>query len=80
MNDQAPAPEESVHLIVAKDAEVTIEYHPEDWVAFILFWSLAFIVFPAVLHALRPQRQPGLDRGDRALRLDVDRVHRRRAW
>jgi hypothetical protein len=36
---------DSVHLIVAKDAEVTIEYYPEDWLAIILFWSLAFIVF-----------------------------------
>ena len=34
-----------VHLIVAKDAEVVIEHHPEDWLAFVLFWSLAFIVF-----------------------------------
>jgi len=22
-----------------------IEHHPEDWVAFVLFWALAFIVF-----------------------------------
>ena len=22
-----------------------IEHHPEDWIAFVLFWSLAFIVF-----------------------------------
>src|SRR5262245_46166320 len=43
--DQSQPPDESVHLIVAQDAEVTIEYHPEDWIAFILFWSLAFIVF-----------------------------------
>src|SRR5512146_2969022 len=34
-----------VHLIVAKDAEVVIEHHPEDGLAFVLFWSLAFIVF-----------------------------------
>jgi TRAP-type C4-dicarboxylate transport system permease small subunit len=34
-----------VHLIVAKDEEVTIERHPEDWIAIVLFWSLAFIVF-----------------------------------
>jgi TRAP-type C4-dicarboxylate transport system permease small subunit len=39
------APDEDVHLIVAKDAEVTIERHPEDWLAFVLFWALAFIVF-----------------------------------
>ena len=43
--DKSPPPEEGAHLIVAKDAEVTVEYHPEDWIAFILFWSLAFIVF-----------------------------------
>ena len=22
-----------------------IEHHPEDWIAFVLFWALAFIVF-----------------------------------
>ena len=37
------APSDDVHLIVAKDEEVVIEYHPEDWIAFALFWSLAFI-------------------------------------
>ncbi len=36
---------DNVHLIVAKDEDVTIEYYPEDWFAGILFWSLAFIVF-----------------------------------
>ena len=36
---------EQTHLIVAKDEEVVIEHHPEDWIAIILFWSLAFIVF-----------------------------------
>ena len=40
----APKPEE-VHLIVAKDEEIVIEHHPEDWIAIVLFWSLAFIVF-----------------------------------
>ena len=40
-----PAKEEDVHLIVAEDEEVVIEHHPEDWIAFVLFWSLAFIVF-----------------------------------
>src|SRR5256714_8646762 len=39
------APSGDIHLIVAKDEEVVIEHHPEDWVAFVLFWSLAFIVF-----------------------------------
>ena len=33
---------------------------------------------PAVLHPLHPQRQPGLDRGDRPLRPDVGHLHRRR--
>lgn len=36
---------DDVHLIVAEDAEVKIEYFPEDWLAFVIFWSLAFIVF-----------------------------------
>ena len=36
---------EDEHLIVAHDEEVTIEHHPENWIAFILFWALAFIVF-----------------------------------
>lgn len=38
-------PEDNVHLIVAEDAEVIVERHPEDWIAFVIFWSLAFIVF-----------------------------------
>jgi TRAP-type C4-dicarboxylate transport system permease small subunit len=38
-------PDENVHLIVAKDAEVVIVHYPEDWLAFVIFWSLAFIVF-----------------------------------
>lgn len=33
------------HLIHVEDAEVVVEYHPEDWIAMALFWSLAFIVF-----------------------------------
>jgi TRAP-type C4-dicarboxylate transport system permease small subunit len=36
---------EPAHLIVAEDAEVIVERHPEDWIAMIIFWSLAFIVF-----------------------------------
>jgi len=32
-------------LIEAEDDEVVIEHHPEDWIALVLFWSLAFIVF-----------------------------------
>ena len=35
----------STHLIVAEDAEVIVERHPEDWAAMIIFWSLAFTVF-----------------------------------
>src|ERR1700709_2325112 len=38
-------PADDVHLIVAKDEEVIIEHHPEDWIAFVLFWALAIIVF-----------------------------------
>lgn len=36
---------EDVHLIVATDEEVTVEYFPEDWLAIGIFWSLAVIVF-----------------------------------
>ncbi|MEA2879042.1 MAG: hypothetical protein QOF14_4238 [Hyphomicrobiales bacterium] len=39
------SPDENVHLIVAQDEEIVIEHHPEDWIAFVIFWSLAFIVF-----------------------------------
>ena len=35
----------NVHLIVAEDQEVVVEHHPEDWIAFVIFWGLAFIVF-----------------------------------
>ncbi len=38
-------PADDIHLIVAEDAEVVVERHPEDWIAFAIFWSLAFIVF-----------------------------------
>jgi TRAP-type C4-dicarboxylate transport system permease small subunit len=33
------------HLIHVEDVDVEIEHHPEDWLAFVLFWALAFIVF-----------------------------------
>jgi TRAP-type C4-dicarboxylate transport system permease small subunit len=36
---------EPAHLIVAEDTDVVVERHPEDWIAMIIFWSLAFIVF-----------------------------------
>ena len=39
------APKGEKRLIEAEDAEVVIEHHPEDWLAFVIFWSLAFIVF-----------------------------------
>lgn len=45
MTTEAEKPDENVHLIVAEDQDVVIEYHPEDWLAFIIFWSLAGIVF-----------------------------------
>ena len=41
--NKSPADEQP--LIHAEDAEVVIERHPEDWIAFVLFWGLAFIVF-----------------------------------
>src|SRR6188768_3205635 len=44
MNKQA-APDGEKRLIEVEDAEVVIEHHPEDWIAFVLFWALAFIVF-----------------------------------
>ena len=44
MSEQkVPAAEQ--RLIQVEDAEVVIEHHPEDWLAFVIFWSLAFIVF-----------------------------------
>ena len=42
---EGKSPDENVHLIVAEDQEVVVEHHPEDWLAFVIFWSLAFIVF-----------------------------------
>ena len=36
---------DDVHLIVAKDEEVIIEHHPEDWISIVIFWGLDFIVF-----------------------------------
>jgi TRAP-type transport system small permease protein len=35
----------SEHLIHVEDEEVTIEHHPEDWLAFAIFWALGAIVF-----------------------------------
>ena len=45
MSAESKAPDDNVHLIVAKDEEVVIEHHPEDWLVFAIFWGLAFIVF-----------------------------------
>jgi TRAP-type C4-dicarboxylate transport system permease small subunit len=39
------APKGEKRLIEAEDAEVVIEHSPEDWLAFVIFWLLAFIVF-----------------------------------
>ena len=44
MNADTPPPGEE-HLIHVEDEDVVIENHPEDWIAFVIFWSLAFIVF-----------------------------------
>src|SRR5258705_8712064 len=44
-NPAVVAPPDDVHLIVAKDEEVVIEHHPEVWIAIVLFWALAIIVF-----------------------------------
>ena len=44
MSSEQPPPGEE-HLIHVEDEEVVIEHHPEDWIAFVIFWSLAFIVF-----------------------------------
>jgi TRAP-type transport system small permease protein len=45
--DRSPqaGPTEHHRLIVAEDEEVVIEHHFEDWLAFAIFWGLAFIVF-----------------------------------
>jgi TRAP-type C4-dicarboxylate transport system permease small subunit len=44
MREQKVSKDET-RLIEAEDAEVVVEHHPEDWLAFVIFWSLAFIVF-----------------------------------
>ena len=44
MSSEQPPPGEE-HLIRVEDEEVVIEHYPEDWIAFVIFWSLAFIVF-----------------------------------
>ncbi len=37
----------------------------EDWVTLAVFWGMARLRLPAVLHPLRAEQQPRLDRGDR---------------
>src|SRR5580765_7233625 len=44
MSKQA-APDGEKRLLEVEDAEVKIEHDPADWIAFVIFWSLAFIVF-----------------------------------
>jgi hypothetical protein len=61
-----------------RQTDIVIEHHPETGLRSYLFWTLAFIVFLQFFTRYSPQRQPVLDRGDCALRLDVGRVHRRR--
>jgi TRAP-type C4-dicarboxylate transport system permease small subunit len=41
----AARPKTEEPLIHVEEEEIVIEHHPEDWLAFMLFWSLAFIVF-----------------------------------
>ncbi|MGN6286318.1 MAG: TRAP transporter small permease [Afipia sp.] len=43
--DRVTTASDDAHLIVAHDEEVVIEHHPEDWIAFVIFWALALIVF-----------------------------------
>jgi TRAP-type transport system small permease protein len=44
MNAEKSPPGEE-HLIHVEEEEIVIEHYPEDWIAFVIFWSLAFIVF-----------------------------------
>lgn len=41
----ADEPETERVLIVADDRDVAIEHHPEDWLAFVIFWAMAAVVF-----------------------------------
>jgi TRAP-type transport system small permease protein len=45
MSATSTGQEPEQHLIHVEDVEVEIEHHPEDWLAFALFWALGFIVF-----------------------------------
>ncbi|MDX2201545.1 MAG: TRAP transporter small permease [Hyphomicrobiaceae bacterium] len=42
---QQPDAREAQHLIHVEEEEIVIEHHPEDWLAFGLFWALGAIVF-----------------------------------
>ena len=44
-NDGAANAQKNAPLIVAEEEEFEIEHHPEDWLAFAVFWVLGFIVF-----------------------------------
>jgi TRAP-type transport system small permease protein len=45
MSASSAGQEPEQHLIHVEDVEVEIEHYPEDWLAFAVFWALAFIVF-----------------------------------
>lgn len=45
MSASSAGQEPEQHLIHVEDVEVEIEHYPEDWLAFAMFWALAFIVF-----------------------------------
>ena len=40
-----PGEGENVHLIHVEDEDVQIDHYMEDWIAFLVFWALAGIVF-----------------------------------
>lgn len=42
---ESKPPHAEQHLIHVEEEQIAIEHHPEDWLAFILFWALGFIVF-----------------------------------
>lgn len=45
MNQPTTPPPSGGPLIVIEEAPIEIEHHPEDWLAFTLFWLLAITVF-----------------------------------
>lgn len=45
MSSPPPTAPGAEHLIVVEDPDVKIEHYPEDWIAFALFWLMAFVVF-----------------------------------